>query len=73
MTSEEAIEKAREIADAEGWSWRTPVAVSVRRRYYLVGPREIHVTTGAGSLGASVRVVFDAETGAVVQRGFIPR
>jgi hypothetical protein len=67
MTREQAIRKARAIANERGWRWREPVYVTERRDMVAYGRRRIEVWSNAGSIGANVRVVFDAQTGKVLR------
>ena len=72
MTAEEAVETARRLAQQQGWPWLAPVEAR-RRRAFLLGPARWHVWSNAGTRGANVRVVIDDASGAVVERGFLPR
>ena len=72
MTREDAIARARALADERGWTWLEPVAAR-RERAWLVGKRRWTVITNIEQIGASVRVVLDDATGAIVQAGFLPR
>ena len=72
VTESEAIAAARRIAAQEGWAWVDP-AVATLRRAWLGKGGKWEVISHALGLGAKVRVVIDAETGTVLERGYIPR
>lgn|GEM_PF-894399 len=72
MTRDQAIRKARAIAMERGWRWREPVCVAERRDMVSFGRRRLEVWTNAGSIGANVRVVFDAQTGKVLRAVWYP-
>jgi len=68
----EAIEKAKQVAQEQGWAWVEPAVATLRRRWFGPGGTW-EVSSNAGALGAKVRVVLDAESGAVREKGYIPR
>jgi hypothetical protein len=72
VTREDAIARARALADERGWTWLEPVGAR-RGRAWLVGKRRWTVTTNIEHIGASVLVVLDDATGAIVRAGFLPR
>ena len=72
LTNEDMISIARGIAQERGWSWQEPVRVR-RFREGFWGPRRCEVVTNSDSRGTNVRVVFDEDTGAVVDSRFLPR
>jgi hypothetical protein len=68
----EAIAKAKQVAQEQGWAWVEPAAATLRRRWFGPGGRW-EVFSNAHALGAKVRVVLDAESGEVQEKGYIPR
>jgi hypothetical protein len=73
MTHEEAIERARALAEERGWTWREPVRVTERRDFVLLGRRRLCVRSNADSRGTNVLVELDAETGEVLHAAWLPR
>lgn len=67
-----AIEIARKRAEENGWAFAEPLAV-VQRRGWLGRSKRFEIETNAGQRGTKARFVVDAETGAVVSEGYIPR
>lgn len=67
MTSEEALHKAKALAEREGWLFREPARVQ------RVAHHRWEVISNAQGLGAKVRVVIDARSGEVLEKGYIPR
>jgi len=70
MTSDEAITKARALAEHEGWLFREPASARLVTRS---GQRRWEVMSNAHALGAKVRVVLDADSGEVIDKGYVPR
>ena len=70
MNSDEAIVRAREIANERGWTWQEPVNVTVEG---FLGRKSLHVWSNANSRGCNVSIRFDAETGALQDAHFAPR
>jgi hypothetical protein len=73
MTREEAIQRARAIADAEGWRWEEPVEATSRQRWVFWGPVEWEIVTNVGMRGCNVRIAIDSTTGDVIRKHFCPR
>lgn len=72
MTEDEAVELARAEAKRQGWAWVDPALATFRKPWFGKGGRwEIY--SNAKGLGAKARVVIDAETGAILEKGYIPR
>ncbi len=72
ITEADAIARAREVASAEGWAWVEPAQATLRRAWFGGGGKwEIH--SNAHGLGAKARVVLDAVTGEVLDKGYVPR
>lgn len=73
MTDEEAIEKARRVAEERGWPWEGRVVVSRRRAFVFFGAQRIEIHSNVGTYGARCRVTLEEETGDVVACSFLPR
>ena len=72
MSSEEAIERARQIARERHWAWQPPIRAR-RRRTFFIGPARWEVWSNADMRGSNVRVVIDDATGTVLTQAFLPR
>ena len=72
MTEAEAIAMARSVAVEQGWAWVEPARAERQRAWLGRGGRWV-VFSNAGGLGAMVRVVIDAATGHVLEKGYVPR
>jgi hypothetical protein len=73
MTHEEAIRRARALAEERGWDWRDPVRVTETRRFVLFGRKRVTVWSNAHSRGANVVVELDAEAGDVLRAAWLAR
>ena len=73
ISREEALDRARALADERGWPWREPVEVSRTRSLIVFGRERWLVTTHVGFRGGNVRIEIDAGSGAVVSAGYLPR
>jgi hypothetical protein len=72
VTEDEAVELARAEAKREGWAWVDPALATFRKPWFGKGGKwEIY--SNAKGLGAKARVVIDAETGAILEKGYIRR
>jgi hypothetical protein len=67
-----AIEIARSRATQNGWAFAEPLGVIHRRGWFGQHDR-FEIETNAGMLGTKARFVIDAETGAILSEGYIPR
>jgi hypothetical protein len=72
MSEEQAIAIARRVAEQEGWAWADPALATLRKNWSGRGGRW-EILSNARALGAKVRVVLDAESGAVLEKGYVPR
>ncbi|MET0411368.1 MAG: hypothetical protein ABW217_08720 [Polyangiaceae bacterium] len=72
MTEQEAIEHARAVAREQGWAWVEPAHATFRRAWSGRGGKW-EVFSNARGLGAKARVVIDAESGAILEQGYVPR
>jgi len=66
MTKDQAVAMARRTAEEERWTWIDPPLATLRNGRWEV------FSNGCGR-GAVVRVVLDDRTGAVIEKGYIPR
>jgi hypothetical protein len=69
---EEAINRAKDLAREHGWAWQDPATATLRRRWFRAGGRW-EILSNAFALGAKVRVVLDATSGEVIEKGYVPR
>ena len=72
ITEQEAIARAKQVASEQGWAWTEPALATLHRRWLGKGGRW-EVFSHASGLGAKVRIVVDAETGEVLEKGSIAR
>ena len=72
MTEQEVLWLAEAHATARGWPFLLPAFVRLHKPW-LFGRPHWDVWTNAECRGQNVRVVIDAETGAIVSSGFAPR
>jgi len=72
MTEQEALDRAKQIAREQGWAWVEPAHATLRRAWFGKGGKWI-VFSNAQGLGAIARVVIDALTGDVLEKGYVPR
>jgi len=72
ITEQEAIARAKKVVKEQGWAWVEPARTNFRRQWFGKGGKwEIY--SHAYGLGAMARVVLDAETGEVLDKGYISR
>lgn len=72
MTSDEAIDRARELARSRGWTFLEPVQAD-SCRFFGVGRLRWRVVSNCESIGCNVRVEIDDATGEVLKGNFMPR
>ena len=72
MSEAEAIDRAKRIAQGEGWAWAEPAEATLYRAWFGKGGRWV-IFSNARGLGAKARVVIDAQTGEVLEKGYVPR
>lgn len=72
VTEGEAIAIARAAAEQEGWAWVEPALATFRQPWFGKGGRS-EIFSNALGLGAKARVVVDAQTGAILEKGYVPR
>ena len=72
LGEKEALDLAKRAAAQQRWVWIEPARATLRRPWLGEGGTwEIY--SNANGLGAIARFVIDAETGAVLDKGYIPR
>jgi len=67
-----AIQIARTRAEKRGWAFAEPLDV-VHRRGWRGHTDCFEIETNSGKRGTKARFVIDAETGAILSEGYIPR
>ncbi len=67
-----AVAIARERAVQKGWAFPEPIEI-VHHRGWLGGKGRYEIETNAGRRGTKAVFVIDAETGAILTEGYIPR
>lgn len=72
MSEAEAIRVAKQLADEMGWGWLDPAYATLRRRWFGPGGRWEILSNAVGK-GPKVRVILDAQSGQVIEKGYIPR
>ena len=72
ITEDAALAITRARASENGWAFSEPVSI-VLRRAWPGGKGRYEIETNAGSLGTKAVFVVDAETGAVLSEGYVPR
>lgn len=72
ISESEAIARAKQVALEQGWAWVDPALASLHRPWFGEGGRW-EVFSHALGLGAKVRIVIDASTGEVLEKGYLPR
>ena len=68
-----AIEIARAAAVAQGWAFAAPIQCTLRRSWLQNRPTRWEVRSSSGSKGSVSRFVVDAETGCILEQGYVPR
>lgn len=71
INEEEAIERAKETAEKNGWVWVEPIEITWRPAWFGRKGKWAIITNARG-LGAKVRIVIDNE-GQVLEQGYVPR
>jgi hypothetical protein len=72
IDQDSAIEIARARAAQNGWAFGGQLQVLHRRGWFGQHDR-FEIETNAGMLGTKARFVVDAQTGAILSEGYIPR
>ena len=73
LALEDAVARARRVAEERGWPWTEPVHVAPRRAYVLFGRASYEIRTNAAMRGQNARIVIDAEDGSVIEAHWLPR
>lgn len=72
ISEAEAIRLAKHLAEENGWGWLDPAYTTLRRRWFGPGGRW-EIQSNAAGKGPKVRVILDAQSGQVIEKGYIPR
>ncbi len=72
ISAEEALAAARSRAQEKNWFFSDPVECEFRRGWFGLSSC-YNIETNAGRRGTKARFVIDAETGAILDEGYIPR
>lgn len=72
ISEEQAIKIAKQFAKENTWSWGEPTEV-IFRKSWLGKPLRYEVYSNARKLGAKVKVLVDANTGEILDKGYIAR
>lgn len=72
ISESQAVDIARAVAKQEGWAWVEPAQATLHRDWFGPGGRW-EVASNRLGRGAMVRATIDAQTGAVLHKGYIPR
>lgn len=73
ISEEEAIQIAKKLAQDLSWAWNEPSRTVCRRSWFVGKPLRWEVYSNAIKMGAKVKVIVDAKTGAILDKGYIPR
>ncbi|WP_208508551.1 hypothetical protein [Variovorax paradoxus] len=69
-----AIGVARRIALQQGWAFVEPVQARLRKPWFFSKQSaRWEIESNAVAFGARARFVIDAEDGAVLEKGYVPR
>lgn len=76
MTKEEAIKKAKEIAEKENWPWVEPssatIMTEVKGWFNPVDVRDYwNVTTNITMRGCNIIIQLDVDTGELIKKYFV--
>jgi hypothetical protein len=72
MSKDEAIARAKALAEKQGWAWREPVHAETYRPWLIGAPRW-RVVSNYGFRGGNVRVELDDGTGDIMKSQYLPR
>lgn len=72
MMQNEAIELAREVAEAQAWPWLEPTR-AIRFRRWWIGSHTWEVVSNVDKRGLNVRIVIDDSTGRIIKKRFLSR
>ena len=72
ISQEAAIEIARARAQARGWGLAEPLGIRVRRTW-SGRTRSYEIESNPAMRGTKTRFTIDAQTGAILAEGYLPR
>jgi hypothetical protein len=70
MTEAEAIERARRVAEAEGWPWEEQISAMTRKKGLFSNSLYWQVISNRPMRGRNAIICIDDETGEVLTKGF---
>ncbi len=73
IDSATAIDIARKRTNEKGWRFPEPIAVTTREVWFGGGLLRFEIETNAGKRGTKSRFIIDANTGGIIEEGYIPR
>ena len=79
MNKDEAIAKAKKIAEEQNWPWREPFNATLIEEttggwFSRKQSKKLwRVVSNADKIGANVNITIDNETGEVVRKAYSPR
>jgi hypothetical protein len=72
ISENDAINIAKQLAADNSWGWCEPAEVIFRRSWFGK-PLRYEVFSNALGFGPKVRVFIDANTGEIIEKGYIKR
>jgi len=73
MNKDEVIERARQTAIQENWTWQEPISAICRMKYLVAGRKIWYVRSNVKKRGCNVYVDIADDTGEILGKGFMPR
>lgn len=68
-----AEERARKHAVTQGWALELPLSIKVRRSWFFGRVKSYEIYSNESKLGAKARFIIDADTGEILEAGYVPR
>lgn len=72
ISEDDAIRIAKQLASENTWGWVEPTKV-IFRKSWRGKPLRYEVYSNAHGLGTKVRVFVDANSGEILEQGYLPR
>jgi hypothetical protein len=73
MTEAEAIERARQVAEAEGWPWEEPISAITKKKGLFSKLVYWQMISNGRCRGRNAIICIDDESGEVLTKGWLPR
>jgi hypothetical protein len=73
MTDVEAIERARRVAQAEGWPWEEPISATTKKKGLFSKSLYWQIISNRRYRGMNAIICIDDDTGEVLTKGYQPR